>query len=96
MAVTPATEPWRIGIPISRDIHTPVLAKDILRYGNLSLFGVPSLAPAVAMAKAEAAERALRLLSSSRHDVITTPLLKLKSGNSVERRELTLSHSSVL
>lgn len=60
-------------VPISRDVHIPVVAKDILRY--FSLFGVPSLAPAVAMAKAEAAERALRLLSSSRHEVITTPLL---------------------
>lgn len=51
----------------------PALAKDILRY--FSLFGVPSLAPAVAMAKAEAADRALRLLSSSRQEVMTTPLL---------------------
>lgn len=53
--------------------HIPALAKDILRY--FSLFGVSLLAPAVAMAKAEAAERALRLLSSSRQEVITTPLL---------------------
>lgn len=51
----------------------PALAKDILRY--FSLFGVPSLAPAVAMAKAEAADRALRLLSRSRQGVLTTPLL---------------------
>lgn len=53
--------------------HIPALASDILRY--FSLVGVPSLAPAVAMAKAEAADRALRVLSSSRHDVMTTPLL---------------------
>lgn len=53
--------------------HAPALARDILRY--LSLLGAPSLAPAVAMAKAEAADRALRLLSSSRHEVMTTPLL---------------------
>lgn len=33
------------------------------------------MAPAVAMAKAEAADRALRVLSSSRQDGITTPLL---------------------
>lgn len=53
--------------------HIPALARDSLRY--FSLFGVPSLAPAVAMAKAEAADRALRVLSSSRHEVMTTPLL---------------------
>lgn len=53
--------------------HVPALARDILRY--FSLFGAPSLAPAVAMAKAEAADRALRVLSSSRHEVTTTPLL---------------------
>lgn len=53
--------------------HVPALARDILRY--FSLVGVPSLAPAVAMAKAEAADRALRVLSSSRQDGITTPLL---------------------
>lgn len=53
--------------------RAPVLARDILRY--LSLLGAPSLAPAVAMAKAEAADRALRLLSSSRHEGMTTPLL---------------------
>lgn len=51
----------------------PALARDILRY--FSLFGAPSLAPAVAIAKAEAADRALRLLSSSRQEVMTTPLL---------------------
>lgn len=56
-----------------QNYHIPALARDILRY--FSLFEVPSLAPAVAMAKAEAAERALRLLSSSRQEVITTPLL---------------------
>lgn len=53
--------------------RVPALARDILRY--FSLVGVPSLAPAVAMANAEAAERALRVLSSSRQDVMTTPLL---------------------
>lgn len=53
--------------------QVPALARDILRY--FSLVGVPSLAPAVAMAKADAADRALRVLSSSRHDVMTTPLL---------------------
>lgn len=53
--------------------RVPALARDILRY--FSLVGVPSLAPAVAMAKAEAADRALRVLSSSRQDGITTPLL---------------------
>ncbi|TNN70102.1 hypothetical protein EYF80_019602 [Liparis tanakae] len=47
-----------------------------------SLVGVPSLAPAVAMAKAEAAERALRLLSSSRHEDTTMPLLKENRENS--------------
>lgn len=51
----------------------PVLASDILRY--FSLVGVPSLAPAVAIAKAEAADSALRLLSNSRHEDITIPLL---------------------
>lgn len=51
----------------------PVLARDIRLY--FSLVGVPSLAPAVAIAKAEAADRALRLLSSSLHDGMTMPLL---------------------
>lgn len=71
---TPA--PSRQGRPqeaVGRAPLTPALAKDILRY--FSLLGVPSLAPAVAMAKAEAADRLLRLLSSSRQDVLTTPLL---------------------
>lgn len=72
VAMTPGTEPWRRGVLISRDVHTPVLAKDILRY--ISLFAGLSLAPAVAMAKAEVAERGLRLLSiRSRHVMI--PLL---------------------
>lgn len=53
--------------------QVPALARDILRY--FSLVGVPSLAPAVAMAKAEVADRALRVLSRSRQDVMTTPLL---------------------
>ena len=57
-----------------------MLASDIRRY--FSLVGVPSLAPAVAMAKAEAAERALRLLSSSRQDDTTMPLLKENRENS--------------
>lgn len=57
----------------SGQVCIPVLARDIRRY--FSLVGVPSLAPAVAIAKAEAADRALRLLSSSRHEDITMPLL---------------------
>lgn len=57
----------------SGQVWIPVLARDIRRY--FSLVGVPSLAPAVAMAKAEAADRALRLLSSSRQEDITMPLL---------------------
>jgi hypothetical protein len=74
LAVTPGTGPWRREGPISRNVHIPVLAKDILR--NTSLFEGPSLAPAVAMAKAEVAERVLRLLSTrSRHVVIRIPLL---------------------
>lgn len=65
----------------------PVLARDMRRY--FSLVGVPSLAPAVAIAKADAAESALRLLSISRQDDIM-PLLhenmekstkKLKQNN---------------
>lgn len=60
-----------------------MLASDIRRY--FSLVGVPSLAPAVAMAKAEAAERALRLLSSSRQDDTTMPLLKENKENSAGR-----------
>lgn len=58
----------RLQIPM-----VPVLARDMRRY--FSLVGVPSLAPAVAMAKAEAADKALRLVSSSRQDDITMPLL---------------------
>lgn len=54
-------------------VQVPVLARDIRRY--FSLVGVPSLAPAVAIANAEAADRALRLLSSSLHEDITMPLL---------------------
>lgn len=59
-----------------------MLARDIRRY--FSLVGVPSFAPAVAMAKAEAAERALRLLSSSRQDDTTMPLLKENKENSAK------------
>lgn len=67
-------EPGRTSTPKARPQgRVPALARDILRY--FSLVGVPSLAPAVAMAKAEAADRALRVLSSSRQDVMTTPLL---------------------
>lgn len=47
---------------------------------------MPSLAPAVAMAKAQAAERALRLLSSSRQEDTTMPLLKENKENSAEDR----------
>lgn len=54
----------------------PALARDSLRN-----FSLPSLAPAVAMAKAEVADRALRAPSSSRHEGMTMPL-KEKSGNS--------------
>lgn len=60
-----------------------MLARDIRRY--FSLVGVPSLAPAVAMAKAEAAERALLLLSSSRQDDTTMPLLKENRENSADK-----------
>lgn len=60
--------------------NQPVLASDMRRY--FSFVGVPSFAPAVAMAKAEAAERALRLLSSSRQDDTTMPLLKENKENS--------------
>ena len=56
-----------------------------------SLVGVPSLAPAVAMAKAEAADRALRLLSSSRHEDMTVPLLYENRENSGRR---TTAHTS--
>lgn len=73
----------------SRTIHVscdrPELARDMRRY--FSLVGVPSLAPAVAIAKAEAAERALRLLSSSRHDDTNMPLLKEKRENSAAETE---------
>lgn len=62
----------------------PVLARDMRRY--FSLVGVPSLAPAVAMANAEAAESALRLLSSSRQDDTTMPLLKENRENSTWRK----------
>ncbi len=54
-----------------------------------SLVGVPSLAPAVAMAKAEAADKALRLLSSSRQDDITMPLLYVNRENSAQRERQT-------
>lgn len=64
-----------------------MLASDIRRY--FSLVGVPSLAPAVAMAKAEAAERALRLLSSSRQDDTTMPLLKENRENSAGKGNKT-------
>lgn len=62
-----------VGTPEAVPGAVPALARDILRY--FSLVGVPSLAPAVAMAKAEVADRALRVLSRSRQDVITMPLL---------------------
>lgn len=69
-------------------LSRPVLARDIRRY--FSLVGVPSLAPAVAIAKAEAAERALRLFSSSRQDDTTIPLLKLNRENSTKRTKIVL------
>lgn len=62
-----------MGTPQVSPGQVPALARDILRY--FSLVGVPSLAPAVAMAKAEVADRALRAPSRSRQDVITIPLL---------------------
>lgn len=61
----------------------PVLASDMRRY--FSLVGVPSLAPAVAIAKADAAESALRLLSISRQDDIIMPLLYENREKSTKR-----------
>lgn len=73
----------------------PVLARDIRRY--FSLVGVPSFAPAVAMANAEAAERALRLLSSSRQDDTTMPLLKENKENSAKwRREKSSKNKKIV
>ena len=72
--------------------YWPVLARDIRRY--FSLVGVPSFAPAVAIAKAEAADRALRLLSNSRHEDTTMPLLNENRENSMvvgrEEKNVTL------
>lgn len=53
-----------------------------------SLVGVPSLAPAVAIAKADAAESALRLLSISRQDDIIMPLLYENMEKSTQKSKI--------